>query len=169
MKQLNGRYVTDTGKVILKEDGIERLIVDQQLTSDITVERTYETELFQEHLKKISTINVDFYQADTDIRNEFEWNTPEPFKNMDVEAYVFGLCKTREEDERVALELSMFSERNLYPLIRHIIFLVDHFRKNDIFWGVGRGSSVSSYVLFLIGIHKIDSIKYGLSIEDFLK
>src|SRR3546814_1263219 len=77
------RSVTDTGKVILKEDGIVRLIVDQQLTSDITVERTYETELFQEHLKKISTINVDFYQADTDIRNEFEWNTPEPFTSME--------------------------------------------------------------------------------------
>jgi DNA polymerase III alpha subunit len=34
---------------------------------------------------------------------------------------------------------------------------------------VGRGSSVASYVLFLIGVHKIDPIKYELPIEEFFK
>ena len=42
-------------------------------------------------------------------------------------------------------------------------------RKNNIVWGVGRGSSVSSYVLFLMGVHKVDSMKYNLDIKDFLK
>lgn len=168
MKQLNGRYVTDSGRVVLTEDGIERMIVDHKLVSNITVERTYETELFQQHMRNISPIAVDFYNSEND-EMDHGWNTPEPFKNMDVEEFIFSLSKSQVEDERIALELSMFGERNLYPLLRHIIFLVDYFRKNNILWGVGRGSSVSSYVLFLIGIHKIDSIKYGLAIEDFLK
>jgi DNA polymerase III alpha subunit len=42
-------------------------------------------------------------------------------------------------------------------------------RKNKIVWGVGRGSSVASYVLFLIGIHKVNSLKYNLDIKEFLK
>jgi DNA polymerase III alpha subunit len=42
-------------------------------------------------------------------------------------------------------------------------------RENDIVWGVGRGSSVASYTLYLIGVHKIDSIKYELDINEFLK
>jgi hypothetical protein len=42
-------------------------------------------------------------------------------------------------------------------------------RENKIVWGVGRGSSVASYVLFLIGVHKINSIKYNLDINEFLK
>jgi len=42
-------------------------------------------------------------------------------------------------------------------------------RKNNIVWGVGRGSSVASYVLFLLGVHKIDSMYYELSVDEFLK
>jgi len=42
-------------------------------------------------------------------------------------------------------------------------------RKNNLVWGVGRGSSVSSYLLYLIGVHKVDSYKYRLDIKEFLK
>ena len=48
-------------------------------------------------------------------------------------------------------------------------YVVDTLRDNNIVWGVGRGSSVSSYVLYLIGIHKIDSVKYALPIDEFFK
>jgi len=48
-------------------------------------------------------------------------------------------------------------------------YLVDTLRKNNVIWGVGRGSSVASYVLFLLGVHKIDSLYYNLDIEEFLK
>jgi len=50
-----------------------------------------------------------------------------------------------------------------------MIYFVDTLRKHNILWGVGRGSSVSSYILYLIGIHRIDSIKYNLNIGEFLK
>jgi DNA polymerase III alpha subunit len=42
-------------------------------------------------------------------------------------------------------------------------------RKENIVWGVGRGSSVASYVLYLIGVHKIDSLYYNLDVEEFLR
>jgi DNA polymerase III alpha subunit len=48
-------------------------------------------------------------------------------------------------------------------------YIVDTLRANNIVWGVGRGSSVASYVLHLIGVHKIDSIKYSIPIEEFFK
>jgi DNA polymerase III alpha subunit len=48
-------------------------------------------------------------------------------------------------------------------------YLVDTLRKNNVVWGVGRGSSVASYILYLIGVHKVDSIKYNLDINEFLK
>ena len=35
--------------------------------------------------------------------------------------------------------------------------------------GVGRGSSVASYILYLIGVHRIDSIKYNLDWKEFLR
>ncbi len=63
----------------------------------------------------------------------------------------------------------MFEERELIPLLQYLIFIVDHMRDENIVWGVGRGSSVASYCLYLLGVHKVDSIKYDLPIEEFLK
>ena len=80
--------------------------------------------------------------------------------------------KTPAEDEtmqRVWEELDAFKERDMHNLLRYMIYLVDFMREHNIVWGVGRGSSVSSYVLYLIGIHKVDSIKYGLDINEFLR
>jgi len=34
---------------------------------------------------------------------------------------------------------------------------------------VGRGSSVASYCLYLLGVHKINSLKFDLDIKEFLK
>ena len=57
----------------------------------------------------------------------------------------------------------------MYDVLYVMKYIVDTLRENKVLWGVGRGSSVSSYVLFLIGIHKIDSVKYNLPIEEFFK
>ena len=66
-------------------------------------------------------------------------------------------------------ELEEFRARNMLPLLKVLKYLVDTFQNNNIVWGVGRGSSVASYALFLIGIHKIDSIKYNLDWREFLR
>jgi len=109
--------------------------------------------------------SVDYF----DQRWQSKWRMPEEYKQLDVAAYVLGLCKEDYELQRVGTELLLFQERNLFDLLRYLKYLVDTLRKHNIVWGVGRGSSVSSYVLFLLGVHKIDSIYYNLDIEEFLK
>ena len=97
------------------------------------------------------------------------WRMPQEYKELDIAAYVLGLCKEEHELQRVGEELILYQERNLFDLLRYLKYLIDTLRKNNIVWGVGRGSSVASYVLFLIGVHKIDSIYYNLDIDEFLK
>jgi len=63
----------------------------------------------------------------------------------------------------------LFQERDMFVLLRYLKYLVDTMRENNIVWGVGRGSSVASFVLFLLGIHRINSLYYDLSIDEFLK
>ena len=41
--------------------------------------------------------------------------------------------------------------------------------ENRVIWGVGRGSSVASYVLYKLGIHRVDSMFYELDIDEFLR
>jgi DNA polymerase III alpha subunit len=97
------------------------------------------------------------------------WRMPKEYKDLDIAAYVLGLCKEEHELQRVGEELILYQERNLFDLLRYLKYLVDTLRKNNVVWGVGRGSSVASYVLFLIGVHRIDSLYYNLDIDEFLK
>jgi len=100
-----------------------------------------------------------------------QFNIPQKYKDINVEKYVLDLVTNAEEQKRarVEMELAMFASRNLFPVLQLMIFIVDEMRKNKIVWGVGRGSSVASYVLYLIGVHKIDSVRYNLPITEFLK
>lgn len=104
-----------------------------------------------------------------DNSNQSNWFMPKEYIYMDIAQYVLNLCETDYELQRVGEELIMFQERDMFPLLRYCKYLVDTMRKHNVVWGVGRGSSVSSYVLFLIGIHRINSLFYDLSIDEFLK
>ena len=97
------------------------------------------------------------------------WCMPQEYKELDIAEYILGLCKEEHELQRVGQELLLYQERNLFDLLRYLKYLVDTLRKNNVVWGVGRGSSVASYVLFLLGVHKIDSLYYNLDIDEFLK
>jgi DNA polymerase III alpha subunit len=96
------------------------------------------------------------------------WFMPDSYMNMDIEKYIIDLCP-EENKHRAVLELEHYRKKNLLPLLKQIKYIVDILRKNNVVWGVGRGSSVASYVLFLLGIHKIDSVKYNLPLEEFFK
>lgn len=97
------------------------------------------------------------------------WLIPDEYRTLDVLELCARKCENDDQIERVALEWQMFEERGLVPILQTMVYLVDHFREKGIVWGVGRGSSVSSYILFLIGVHKVDSLKYELDIRDFLR
>jgi hypothetical protein len=104
-----------------------------------------------------------------DLRFQKHWRMPDDYKQLDIAAYILGLCKEDYELQRVGQELLLYQERDLFNLLRYLKYLVDTLRKNNLVWGVGRGSSVASYVLFLLGVHKINSIYYDLSVDEFLK
>ena len=118
---------------------------------------------------------LDSYHSINQTVEEFDrvlqanWRMPKEYKDIDIAEYVLGLCRADHELQRVGQELLLYQERDLFDLLRYLKYLVDTLRKNNVVWGVGRGSSVASYVLFLIGVHKIDSLYYNLDIEEFLK
>lgn len=130
-------------------------------------------------LQKYIPLDVD--QTTFDSALQSEWFMPDEYKKLDVDDWCMRkLMKIKgvrlasevlylEEWNRVQEELEAFDERSMYNLLRYMIYLVDYMRENDIVWGVGRGSSVASYVLYLIGVHKIDSMKYNLDWREFLR
>ena len=97
------------------------------------------------------------------------WHMPAEYLELDIAQYILDLCKTDSELQRVGQELLLYQERDLFNLLRYLKYFVDTMRKNNVVWGLGRGSSVASYILYLLGVHKINSLYYDLPIEEFLK
>ena len=130
-------------------------------------------------LQKYIPLDVD--QKTFDGVCQSEWFMPDEYKRLDVDDWCMRkLMRLNDvvrphqtldskEWDRVCEELTAFAERGMYPLLQYMIYLVDFMRENNIVWGVGRGSSVASYVLYLIGVHRIDSIKYNLDWREFLR
>jgi DNA polymerase III alpha subunit len=104
-----------------------------------------------------------------DDKNQSAWYLPQEYVDMDIAKYVLDKCTTEAELQRAGDELIKFQERGMFILLKYLKYLVDTMRKNNIVWGVGRGSSVASFVLFLIEVHRINSLYYDLSIDEFLK
>ena len=118
-------------------------------------------------LQKYIPLDVDEQTFDSVCQSE--WFMPDEYKNMDISQYLQDKCKTQEELVRYFEEYAEFNKRGMLPLLRYMIYLVDFMRENDIVWGVGRGSSVASYVLYLIGVHRINSIQFDLDWREFLR
>jgi DNA polymerase III alpha subunit len=111
---------------------------------------------------------IDIPREAWDQLNQESWFMPAEYKNMDIESFIVEHCP-EENYSRVVDELALFHQHNMMDLLRYLKYLVDTLRANNVLWGVGRGSSVASYCLYILGVHKVDSIKYELDIHEFLK
>lgn len=104
-----------------------------------------------------------------DHRCQSNWYMPDEYKQLDIAEHVLNLCESSAELQRCGEELLLFQERNLFDLLRYLKYLVDVMTQNRLIWGIGRGSSVSSYVLYKLGVHRIDSLHYDLDPREFLR
>jgi DNA polymerase III alpha subunit len=148
-----------TGKI----SDLKHITVD--FDDDIAqLERTAEFE-FQKFNSQIEQLDI----ADFDQALQSDWFMPEEYRNFDVEEWCLSRCTTPEQVARVLDEMKAYTDRGMLPLLQWTKHFVDTCVANDIVWGVGRGSSVASFVLFLLGVHQIDSVKYNLDWQEFLR
>ena len=141
---------------------IKRALVENDIKFDEVLQLENAPELIQ-----YNKLDITVEQFDNQMQSN--WLMPEQYKTMDIAQYVLNQCQGEAELQRAGKELLLFQERDMFVLLRYLKYLVDTMRENNIVWGVGRGSSVASFVLFLLGIHRINSLYYDLSIDEFLK
>lgn len=125
-----------------------------------------------ENVPKFVAYNALVEQMSTeefDHRNQTSWFMPDEYKQLDIAEYVLNLCNSDAELQRCGQELMMFQERGLLDLLRYLKYLVDLMTEHRLIWGVGRGSSVASFVLYKMGVHRINSLYYDLDPAEFLR
>ena len=163
MLDKHNRYISD------ENTGIEMLYKGVEL-SNAEFGNSTDIVKFQQFANDLD-VNLLKILGDDDYDRINTYNIPEHYKNLDVKEYVRKLVSEGDSDQtgRVEMELTEFETRNLFPVLRILIYIIDTMRKHKLVWGVGRGSSVASYVLYLLGVHKVNSLKYNLDIKEFLK
>ena len=163
------------GNPIFNSTDIFKILYQGKLTQlkDITVdysdeisqlEKTAEFE-FQRFNEQLDQIDI----ADFDQALQSEWFMPPEYRDFDIKEFCLSRCTTTEQSNRVIDEIAAYEERGMIPLLQWTKHFVDTCNANGIVWGVGRGSSVASFVLFLLGVHQIDSVKYNLDWQEFLR
>lgn len=177
MLELKGRKIDQHGQVFFTEKGlIHLLMTDQSIEGLIAEPSDAIKQLNSSYMQWDSTNSIiKLYEPLQGSHEAYHgnrtcvWFIPENYQELDVKDWLLMKCHTLEQVERVMMEWELFEQRQLTPVLRFLIYLVDYMREHGILWGIGRGSSVASYCLFLIGTHRIDSIKYDLDITEFLK
>jgi DNA polymerase III alpha subunit len=166
------------GQMIFSEDDCVNMLMrgHSMQVDDMLVDATVDLEtaaVILENVPMFVKYNEVSLQAvsieDFDQMNQSQWLMPDEYKNMDIAEYVLGLCESEAALQRVGEELLLFQARDLFDLLRYLKFLIDIMKQNNLIWGVGRGSSVASYVLYLLEVHRIDSLHYNLDIAEFLR
>jgi DNA polymerase III alpha subunit len=163
------------GNPIFNSVDIFRALYQGKLTNlkDITVDYTDEIGqleqtagfTFQRFNDQLDSISIE----DFDQALQSDWFMPEEYRSFDVEKWCLERCTSQEQINRVTAELEAFNQRGMITLLQWTKHFVDTCNANGIVWGVGRGSSVASFVLFLLGVHQIDSVKYNLDWQEFLR
>lgn len=176
MIDLGTRRIDSHGQVWFSVDQLYSLLMKGFDISTLLVEESNKTEEFEQVCLDLDNPDLKITKYNAIVKPEDEyfgsmvdnWLIPEEYKSIDVAEFLIQKCSTQEQLDRVDQELQVYERYNLIPLLRSLIYVIDTFEKNKIVWGVGRGSSVSSYVLYLIRVHRIDSIRYNLDFSEFL-
>jgi DNA polymerase III alpha subunit len=163
------------GNPIFNSQDIFKFLYQGKLTNlkDLTVDYTEDIEqlehvagfTFQRFNDQLDSINIE----DFDQALQSDWFMPAEYKDFDVEEWCLAKCTTAQQKQRVLDEMDAYDHRGMIPLLQWTKHFVDTCQENNIVWGVGRGSSVASFVLFLLGVHQIDSVKYNLDWQEFLR
>lgn len=155
-----------TGHMYIEEDDIIELMLQNRQAKILPKDNA----AFMRFANECKMYNISIpFRVDT-ARNTMEWNIPDEYKNLDIRDYIRRSKRLNTlQWSRVDYELSEFESRGLVDLLRFMVYMVNVIKSNNVIYGVGRGSSISSYVLFLLGVHRIDSLQYNLDIKEFLK
>jgi DNA polymerase III alpha subunit len=167
------------GEIILDQDDLCDLVMknhDVRTMSGVKVQADIDLEQMIANLEDPGGLitwtfptNSDISVTEFDSVQQTHWHMPQAYRTLDIAEHVLNLCQSDAELQRVGHELLMFQERNLFDLLRYLKYLVDTMREHQVIWGMGRGSSVASYVLYLLGVHRINSMFYDLDASEFLR
>lgn len=108
----------------------------------------------------------------------YQWKMPIEFLKFDPMVFFSQELVNRSLNQQEYLDYlvgeiktwdNIMTHESAVNLWKFLHYLIKTCEIKDIVTGVGRGSSVSSLVLYLLGVHHVDPVKYKLDYKEFLR
>jgi len=104
-------------------------------------------------------------------------NIPDEYKYLNIKAFIWNkleiICQDFNNEQqqlrrvRVEEEWELYQKFKVVDMLLVMNYVINTFISDNVVWGCGRGSSVSSYILYILNVHDIDSVYYELDYNDF--
>lgn len=172
MIDLGSRIIDEQGNVVYTKDGLLEIIASGRTLPDkILTSATDEIVRFNQSATELfEDVRIENQQDLVDIKNRVnKYLVPDKYLNFDPLKYVINLCETEQEIQRTLEEHELYKQKNLLDVLKICKYIVDEFEKNNVITGVGRGSSCASFMLYKLGIHYVNPLKYDIKITEFLR
>lgn len=166
MIELSDRILLSTGESIVSDTAaLEYLLENGELPTWMRVPNTTNSE------------NYDYVYGTQHSISQIEEYDNEPvypwtFSDWD-DLILLLVNDSRVSNEkykdRLIMELEFFEKNHLMPFIYNLYALIQRFKQDGVVWGVGRGSSCASFVLYLMDVHSVDPVKYNIDFSEFSK
>lgn len=167
--ELKNRTLWYDGTNQVEPEDVPQLILDGVPLSKIVVNS------LNEDLETFNTLEDVEFPLNKMENNQLgsSWNIPSQCKNINLKEYILAKLVDRFPNaddryvKRLEEELLEITSRDVVDLFRTLIFVTETLLKSDTVLGVGRGSSCASLFLFVLGLHKVDPIKYNIPASEF--
>jgi|SRR5476651_2916626 len=170
--------IDNWGRVVLSEQGLLEMFYNGHFqTPDVLAESSDLVDAYNTWCRTFDAVEkqlevaapLEITPEEFHMERQNQWLIPDEYKTIDVEAWLLERCETDIERLRIQTEMALFKQHTMEDVLRFLIYMVATLREEGAWWGVGRGSSVASYALYIIGVHKVNSIKYDLDIREFIR
>tara|TARA_B100000123_G_scaffold272200_1_gene254007 strand:- start:1507 stop:2016 length:510 start_codon:yes stop_codon:yes gene_type:complete len=167
--------MTELNEVVVNENDLVEGLLQGKSANSIITKDTDKIDTYNHFCSLFQIDNTIDYETPAESNDKYSykdienWHMPQEYKQLDIQTYLLNKTRDYAQKQRVELEYAEFESRNMIPMLKFLVYMVSELKRQNILWGVGRGSSVSSYILYLIGVHKVDSLKYDLDYKEFLR
>lgn len=175
--ELDGRVLRFDGVSIIDPDQVLEAIRRGLKPSALRVtELTAEIKSFNREVSDAEALKECSKEP---INIDLTWILPQKYLTIDLWDHIISVFGERLKDLeyndaelheatcRIEAELLEVHARGMTEFMKTIIYVLDVFRAKNVIWGVGRGSSCASYILFILGLHVVDCVKFAVPMEEF--
>lgn len=175
--ELEDRIITDKGEVVAKYELLVKKAQSGEVFTDLPAIPHPDIERYNLRCPD-NAIPLWFDTGEESLEGPdsetHQWTIPEKYLNLDItERCIMALIEkgvnTDKYVDRMSWELKQMEERGMLPFVGCLVYIIEQFKKNNVVWGIGRGSSCASLVLFLLDINRVDPCKYDIPAEEFFK